>query len=78
MGRQGWKVYPSWEIFFEEKLTFKEEPTVVSEEVQKEVDWVDYMDAEVTSKLSRCTDNFVIFYIRRFCIVLYIYIIKKK
>ena len=41
MGRQGWKVYHSWEIFFKEKLTFKEEPIVVIEEVQEEVDWVD-------------------------------------
>ena len=51
MGRQGWKVYPSWEIFFKEKLTFKEEPIVVIEEVQEEVDWVDYMDAEVTGAM---------------------------
>ena len=40
------KVNPSWEIFFNEKLTFKEKPTIVIKEVQEEVDWVDYMDAE--------------------------------
>jgi len=34
------------EIFLNEKLTFKEDPNVVIKEVQKEVDWVDYMDAE--------------------------------
>ena len=34
------------EIFLNEKLTFKEHPNVVIKEVQKEVDWVDYMDAE--------------------------------
>ena len=39
------KVNPSWEIF-KEKLTFKEKPTMVIKEVQEEVDWMDYMDAE--------------------------------
>ncbi|KAL0004977.1 hypothetical protein SO802_012538 [Lithocarpus litseifolius] len=38
------KMYPGWEIFFDEKFTFKEKPMVVIEEVQ--VDWMDYMDAE--------------------------------
>ena len=33
-------------MFFNEKLTFKEKPIVVIKEVQEEVDWVDYMDAE--------------------------------
>ena len=28
------KVNPSWEIFFNEKLTFKEKPTVVTKEIQ--------------------------------------------
>ena len=45
VGKDG-KVYPSWEIFFNEKLTFKEKPTVVIKKVQEEVNWVDYMDAE--------------------------------
>ena len=35
-----------WEIFFNEKLTFKEKPMMVIKEVQEEVDWVDYTDAE--------------------------------
>ena len=45
VGKNG-KVYPSWEIFFNEKLTIKEKPTVVIKEVQEEVNWVDYMDAK--------------------------------
>ena len=44
VGKYG-KVNPSWEIF-EEKLTLKEKPTMVIKEVQEEVDWMDYMDAE--------------------------------
>ena len=54
-GKDG-KVYLGWEIFFNEKLTFKEKPTVVIKEVQEEVDWVDYMDAkamETTLKMER-------------------------
>ena len=39
-------MYPGWETFFNEKLTFKEKPIVVIKEVQEEEDWVDYMDAE--------------------------------
>ena len=45
VGKDG-KVYLGWEIFFNEKLTFKEKPVVVIKEVPKEVDWVDYMEAE--------------------------------
>ena len=33
-------------MFFNEKLTFKEKPTVVIEEMQEEVDWVNCMDVE--------------------------------
>ena len=39
-------MHPGWEIFFNEKLTFKEKPMVVIKEVQEELNWVDYMDAE--------------------------------
>ena len=39
-------MYLGWEIFFNEKLTFKEKPTMVIKEVQEEVDQVDYMDFE--------------------------------
>ena len=37
LGKDG-KVYPRWEMFFNEKLTFKEKPIVVIKEVPKEVD----------------------------------------
>ena len=40
------KVKLGWEIFFKEKLTFKEEPIVVFKKVPEEVDWIDYVDAE--------------------------------
>ena len=33
-------------MFFNEKLTFKEKPTVVIKEIQEEVNWVNYMDTE--------------------------------
>ena len=35
-------MYLSWEIFFNEKLTFKKKPLVMI----KEVDWMECMDAE--------------------------------
>ena len=41
----------SWEIFFNEKLTFKEKPTMGIKEVQEEVDWIDYMDVEGTETM---------------------------
>ena len=37
---------PGLEIFFDEKLTFREKPIVVIKEIQEEVDWMDYIDAE--------------------------------
>ena len=40
------KVNLGWEIFFNERLTFKEKPTVMIKEIQEEVDWIDYMDVE--------------------------------
>ena len=45
VGKDG-KVYPGQEMVFNEKLTFKEKPTVLIKEMQEEVDWVNYMDAE--------------------------------
>ena len=45
VGKDG-KIYPGWEIFFNEKFTFKEKPIIVIKEVQEEVDWMDYMDAK--------------------------------
>ena len=37
VGKDG-KVYMGWDLFFNEKLTFKEKPTVVIKEGQEEVD----------------------------------------
>ena len=34
-------------MLFNEKITFKEKPTVVIKEIQEEVDWINYMDAEI-------------------------------
>ena len=45
VGKDG-RVNLGWEMVFNEKLTFKEKPTVVIKEIQEEVDWVNYMDAE--------------------------------
>ena len=42
------KVYPGWEIFFNE-----EKPTVVIKEVQGKVDWMDYMDAEAMETMMK-------------------------
>ena len=47
------KVNPGWEIFFNEKLTFKEKPIVVIKEVQENVDWVDYMDAKAMETMTK-------------------------
>ena len=46
-----------WEIFFNEKLTFKEKPMMVIKEVQEEVDWVDYMDAEVMETMLKMEED---------------------
>ena len=54
-------VKPGWEIFFKEKLTFKEKPIVVFKKVQKEVDWIDYVDVEALgTMLKEEGDMFVI------------------
>ena len=45
VGKDG-KVYLGQEMVFNEKLTFKEKPTVLIKEMQEEVDWVNYMDVE--------------------------------
>ena len=42
-----------WEMFFSEKLTFKEKPIVVIKEIQEEVDWVNYMDAKVMKTMMK-------------------------
>ena len=46
-------MYLEWEMFFNEKLTFKENPTVVIKEVPKEVNWVDYVDAEAMETMMK-------------------------
>ena len=43
--------------FFNEKLTFKEKPTVVIKEIQEEVDWVNYMDVEVTKTMMKMSGD---------------------
>ena len=50
VGKNG-KVYPGQEIFFNEKLIFKEKLMVVIKEVQEEVDQVDYMDAKAMENI---------------------------
>ena len=43
--------------FFNEKLTFKEKPTVVIKEIQEEVDWVNYMDVEVMKTMMKTSGD---------------------
>ena len=50
-------LYPGWEMFFNEKLTFKEKPTVVIKEIQEEVDWVNYMDVEVMKTMMKTSGD---------------------
>ena len=44
-------------MFFDEKLTFKEKPTMVIKEVQEEVDWVNYMDAEAVKIMMKMSGD---------------------
>jgi len=54
-------VYLSWEMFFNEKLTLNEKPTVVIKEIQEEVDWVNYKDVEaIKTMLKTSGDVFAI------------------
>ena len=46
-------MYPVWKIIFNEKLTFKEKPTVVTKEKQEEVDWANYMDAKAMKTMMK-------------------------
>ena len=52
MGKDG-KVYLGWERFFDEKLTFKEKPTVMIKEIQEKVDWVNYIDAKAMKTMMK-------------------------
>ena len=56
VGKDG-RVYPGWEMFFNEKLTFKEKPTMVIKEMQKEVDWVNYMDVEAMKTMMKMSGD---------------------
>ena len=40
-------------MFFNEKLIFKEKPTMVIKEIQEEVNWVNYMDAEAMKTMMK-------------------------
>ena len=51
------KVYPSWEMFFKEKLTFNDKPTVVIKEIKEEVNWVNYMDAEAMKTMIKMSGD---------------------
>ena len=44
-------------MFFNEKLTFKEKPTVVIEEMQEEVDWVNCMDVEAMQTMMKMSGD---------------------
>ena len=60
VGKDG-KVYPGLEMFFNEKFTFKEKPTMVIKEIQEKVNWVNYMDAEaIRIKMKTSRDVFAI------------------
>ena len=60
VGKVG-RVYSGWEMVFNEKLTFKEKPTLVIKKVQEEVNWVNHMDAEAMKTMMKtCGDVFTI------------------
>ena len=50
-------MYSGWEMFFNEKITFKEKPTVVIKEIREEVDWVNYMDAEAMKTMMKMSGD---------------------
>ena len=50
-------MYPGWEMFFNEKPTFKEKPTVVIKEMQEEVDWVNYVDVEAIKTMMKTSED---------------------
>ena len=50
-------MYSGWEMFFNERLTFKEKPTVVIKEIQEKVDWVNYMDAEAMKTMIKMSGD---------------------
>ena len=44
-------------MFFNENLTFKEKPTMVIKEIQEEVDWENYMDAEAMKTMMKTSGD---------------------
>ena len=44
-------------MFFNEKLTFKEKPTMVIKEIQEEVDWENYMDVEAMKTMMKTSGD---------------------
>ena len=44
-------------MFFNEKLTIKEKPTMVIKEIQEEVDWENYMDAEAMKTMMKTSGD---------------------
>ena len=44
-------------MFFNEKFTFREKPTVVIKKVQEKVDWVNYMDAETMKTVMKMSGD---------------------
>ena len=40
-------------MFFNEKLTFIEKPTMVIKEIQEKVDWMTYIDAEIMKTMRK-------------------------
>ena len=56
VGKDG-RVYLGREMFFNEKLTFKEKPTMVIKQIQEEVDWVNYMDAEAIKTMMKTSGD---------------------
>ena len=44
-------------MFFNEKLTFKEKPTMVIKEIQEEVNWENYMDAEAMKTMMKTSGD---------------------
>ena len=44
-------------MFFNEKLTFKEKPTMAIKEIQEQVDWVNHMDIEAMKTMMKTSGD---------------------
>ena len=49
-------------MFYNEKLTFKEKPTMVIKEVQEEVNWMNYKDAKERKTMIKTSGDCVCHY----------------